>query len=780
MTGDATTGTRRPRRGAPSGPGRRHRSTPGRVSRGRAALATLAGGFALFFFPAAGAPQSRPDTPDLAAKGTVPGGAAAWTVSSGCLGGQRAGAWTRLELVPGPDLGAVAGETVFAWAQDPDGRFVRSPAAVLRARPDGTLAASTHVRIGRPTSRIAVELERAGGRGTPEDTASLPASAVEIVLPDPIPSTHRVLVVVGDLPAARRAARLMSGPGSPPLEVVDQASGSAAAGGDSPLDYDLAEVILVCGRELGSLPAATVAGIDAWVRGGGRLVLCAGGSAATISAAAGPASAWLPGPVERLVPLRRVAGLESYARAGGLAARPGVAGLEVPVFANRRQFAGSVEAFEGSGPTDLPLVTRTAHGFGAITWLAVDPDAGPLRGWSGTDSLLVRALGGRIEQEGLTARHDPGAADLGGQLRESLERAGGPEGASNRVPFEAIAVLGLLYVLMLYPLDWWIASRTRPWLAWVSLPVLVTAFSALAWGIGAARRPPPGAPARAVEVIDLDGAAGSIRGHGWVAAWSDTNASFDLAIAAAPPEEATVSWFADAGTGFGGIDAAMPHPSLAAADCRYDETLAALEGVAVAASSNRLFEACWRRPVDGGEPLLTSALTRDAQGVVEGSFAHHLPFAIENSRLAHGGWVYDIGTLPAARTVDLRATRGPRSLAGALKRPGPTGDREEVGAWDRHEADPLRILEIAGFHAAAGGAAYTLLPPGRLGRIDLSPLLAVDRAVLFGTVRETAAGWTIPWRLARRSAGQATAVDVSTVGRIVRIVIPLSVKGERP
>jgi hypothetical protein len=707
---------------------------------------------------------------------TTPAPAApGWDVTAGLGGAYRAGSWVPLRLVPAPDVGLAAGDRVFVWAQDPDGRFVRAPAAPLEAGPDGVLAARVSVRVGRPAGRILVEHE-------PATAAAARAGAGDITLADPIPSTHRVLVVLGDLPSAGRAARLMTAPEAPPLTVVAPLERGTGAAGWSPRDYDMADMMIVCGRAVSSIPAAMLAGIDAWVRDGGRLVFCAGGSAGAVAAGGGPAATWLPGPIDRLVPLRRVAAIETHARTAGLAARPGASGVEVPLLGNRRMLPGTVDVFEGTGPADLPLVVRSAHGFGVITWVGLDVDDGPLRGWTGTDSLLVRLLGGRVDEgDGGAAAREPGAADLAGQLRTALERAGaGGTPPVAKVPFEAIAGLGLLYVLALYPLDWWIASRWRPWLAWFTLPALVTLFCFATWGIAQRRGPATDAPMRVAEIVDIDVVAARVRGHGWAAAWSAANAAFDLEVSGATTADAAVSWFADAGTGFGAIDAPMPHPTLAAADYAYGGSLAALDGVAVAAGSNRLFEASWQRPAPGQTPLVTSTLFRDGQGILRGDVAHHLPFALEDCRLAHGGWVYDVGRLPGGTTLDLRTSRGPRSLAGALQRRTTADDGDVPNRWRRDERDPLRILEIVGLHAAAGGTAYTLLPAGRLGRLDMSPLLAVDRAVLYGKVADRGkvadgfAAWTTPWRI-NREAGKPVAVE--PVARLCRIVIPLKAAG---
>lgn len=712
--------------------------------------------------------------------------AGAWDVTVGFADNYRAGSWTPLIISPHAADTAAAGDTVHlgdtvhVWAEDPDGQFVRSPPAVLAADAAGRLVARACVRIGRPTGRLRIEHTPAAG------TATISTAR----LPDALPSTQEVILVVGDLPAARRAVRLLPrGDGPPPtiLEPFTAAGAGVIAAGPQARDYDGLDTIILCGTAVADLAADVVAGIDAWVHAGGRLVLAAGTSAEALGQGGGPAAGWLPGPIERLVPLRRLTALETFARSSLLASQPGAATLRVPLLANRGRVPGTVEVFEGATATDLPLVVRRTVGLGTITWVACDLDGAPFRTWPATDTLLVRLLGGRGPER--ANDHDVEGfvetTDLTAQLRRALEALPREPGGrpTAPAPFAIIIGLGLLYVLCLYPLDWWLASWSQrkglgngP--AWLSLPLLVAGFTGLAWLVSARHLPAVGTAAQAVELVDLDAASGLVRGRSWIAIPQRDNTSIAVAVAPGPdggmPDErsaaaagtaAAVSWFADTGRGFGGIDAAVPHPTLAATDYRYEGSLAALAAVPVAAASDRLFEAAWiarRSP----ERIVTATLARDAQAALDGEVAHHLPFALDDCHLAHGGWVYDLGTLAPDATVRLRASRGPRSLAGLLTRRAAVGERDLAVRWNPGETDIVRILEVAGFHAAAGGTGYTRIEAGPLSRLDLSPLLA-ERAILFG---RGPAGPGSPWRIV---AGEHP-VPVATDARLYRIVIPLT------
>jgi hypothetical protein len=700
----------------------------------------------------------------------------------------RTGSWTPL-TVEFSTSAADLPRAVCVWVEDPDGQYVRSPASPVETGDDGRPVARLTVRFGRPNARVLVEEIR----GTDGGTASAPQS-----LPASVPATESVMLVLGDLPAAERASRLLTrDDGTRPRVVAinPRVSGTGAGGaatlGRTAQAFDGADSIIVCGRSVAAFDPAVLQGVDAWVRHGGQLVFIAGMSAADVERGDAPAASWLPGSIAKLVPLRRGNAIEAYARASRPLDKGAFAGQEVPLFKNPQAIEGSVDAFEGRGPADLPLVVRRAHGLGTLVWVGVDIDQAPWRDWSGSDSLLVEMLRGRkgVKDAGRAGETDRGSLDLAGQLRQAIDRFPGVA----PIPFELIAGLGILYGVCLYPLDWWLVSGRRrggpagglrsSWLAWVSLPLVVAAASGLAWSAGQRFKGTAWKTSDA-SLVDIDVDSGLVRGASFAGIWSPVNARLDLAVAADQgrfpiatadagtprPTERDVTWFAACGRGIGGTDAPSPHPSLAAANYGYGGSAAALNGIPIAASSSRLFEA----EIIGhtATAAVESTLAREGQGTLRGEVTSRLPFPLEDCVLAHAGWLYDVGVLNAGQSFSPAAGRGPRSLAGALTRRTQNKDREINVRWNVAERDPLRILEIAGFHEAAGGSGYTSLESGRLARFDLSPLLPLDRAVLVG--RGPA---LIDWQCRPQSLDRTdTSIQVppmSGQSAIWRIVIPL-------
>lgn len=681
-------------------------------------------------------------------------GDAAGDVTAGIGGFRRTGSWTPLVVTA---RATAAGDTVRVAVEDPEGQFVGSPPAVLVAEGDKAVARFT-ARSGRPSGRVRVERSGAGG-----------AAVHEAELGEPIPSTESVLLVYGELPAAARAVRLLDREqGTATRVLAVNPAREPLALGLSARDFDAADAIVICGTCLAGMSADVQVAIDGWVLGGGRLVLLAGESAAAIAADA-PAAAWLPGQVRSQASLRRLGAVESYARVGGLAERLPEGVLQVPVF---DACAGVVDVNAGDGAAAVPFVVRRSRGFGTATWVGVDLDAEALRGWKGSDAMLFAALGGRV-------RSDDGertaTGDLAGQLRAALDtfpRAGNAAGTRRPVPFELVAAIGILYVLLLYPLDWWLVSRSgRPWLSWLTLPAAAIACTAVAAGLAAAWGAGREAEARTAEVLDIDAATRLVRGTSWAAVFSPDNDTIDVQATGRPSWSGTaaaVSWMADAGRGFAGMETPVPHPSLAADDYGYGSSLATLERVPMAAASSRPFEASWTGEVS--ESVVETTLHRTTEGTLGGSVMHRLPWALRNCRLLHAGWLYDVGTLEPGRPYDTAAGRGPRSLVSALTRRSAVKERESGTPWEEAVTDVGRILEVAAFHAAAGGAGYTGRAGGRLARLDLSPLLPLDRAVLVGVLPEGEPA--TDWRLALGAAGAVEPVAASA--SLCRIVIPLA------
>jgi hypothetical protein len=711
------------------------------------------------------------------------------TVEVGIGGVVKSGFWTPVTVRLPEALVAAPTRLVAVEAEDPDGQWLRSPAVRPEPSGDGNWAARLLIKRGRRGGDLRVVVltgtqgdtqgDTQGRGGEALKTAATPAVLREVIpLPDEVDSTQELLLVIGSLENAERAVRLAAREDGTRALVINAAPPSetatiplAAGAGPPGLAYDAIDRAIVCGRAIAAGGREQqLAELDQWVRDGGDLVLLAGMSLPEMVAASPTAAGWLPGQFSRLIPLRQTAALETYARANRPLDRGAIDGLKVPVFAAESPLDGITEAVVGGATNDPPLVIRRAHGFGRITWIGIDLDTRTFQTWPGTDSLLLELLDtGRLDLAGgRTAEVRRGGLDLAGQLRLAIDRYPGV----SAVPFELIALLGLLYVAALYPLDWWLASRFQHygWLAWLPLPLLVITFTAISWGAATSYKQ-SGWQLHTAGIVDIDQASGGSRAASYAGVWAADNGRFSLAVS---PDHAddldtirtAVSWFAAPGRSLGGPDALTPHPSLAAADYHYAADLSRLDTMPMAAASSRLFESTWTGQISSLP--FRSTLERTGQGTLRGTLQSQFSATLNDCVLVHGGWLYDVGTLAPGDRFDAAEGRGPRSLGATLTRQQVVKDRSVASRWDADAENLDRILEIAGLFAAAGGSGYTGLEAGRLARLDLSRLLPLDRAILIGR-GPPATRWTID----RSGPTEASATAVETPTVLWRVVLPV-------
>ena len=169
-----------------------------------------------------------------------------------------------------------------------------------------------------------------------------------------------------------------------------------------------------------STPSPQLTALATWVRMGGRLLLAVGVEAGEILLPGSPLAELAPGKFDSLVPLRRGTALEAYVDTNEPLSTAGPLDLRVPQLTGAR---GRIEAYEGLHPRDLPLVVRTPHGFGEVTFVAFDLGRPPLAEWKARPALFDRLLRRTVvderksEPESLGQVTTLGFVDIAGQLR---------------------------------------------------------------------------------------------------------------------------------------------------------------------------------------------------------------------------------------------------------------------------------------------------------------------------------------------------------------------------
>lgn len=474
--------------------------------------------------------------------------------------------------------------------------------------------------------------------------------------------------------------------------------------------------------------------LDEWIRLGGRLVLCVGAKAEAALGERSPLAQFVPGKLDKMVPLRQTGALETYCRSPVSVFPSGGEriGMRVPRLTDLH---GTVEVREA----DLPLVVREPRGLGQIVFLAGDLDAGPLAAWAGRDALSARLLDLPPAQLDEAERNVPlmhyGYNDLAGQLRSALDRYEGVR----PFPFWAVALLVSAYIVLVGPFDYFLVHKVfrRVHWTWVTFPLVVAATCVAAWLLAYAMK---GDRLRThqAEVLDVDVAAGSVRGTMWVNVFSPRNESFKLSFRPRLPDggepggvRVVAAWLGLPGGGLGGMKPSGTDPLLRSGEYRFSPALDALEGVPIPFCSTKSLTARWAG-TGGNWPA--AELTDDEQSL-RGSITNAFDFPLEHCVLIYDRWAYDLGTIGPRQTAPI-GTEAKRSelktfLTGRrLVYDEKDKYRQETTPFDPASADVYYILRAMMFYEAAGGQRYTGLGNDYQGFLDLSGLLRTGRAIL--------------------------------------------------
>jgi hypothetical protein len=479
---------------------------------------------------------------------------------------------------------------------------------------------------------------------------------------------------------------------------------------------------------------ARVQALDQWVRMGGRLVLCVGSQGSEILAPGAALQQFAPGRFERMVPLPQTGAIETYC--GSRLSANDVGGGKVTMRVPRLiDVQGVVEAAEGR----LPLVIRTARGFGQVIFVAADLDQLPLRKWSDRPMLVARLLDlptTRVEdpKDDASVMHQ-GYSDLSGQMRSALDRFSGVR----LVPFWLVAGLIVVYILLIGPGDYFFLRKVvgRMEWTWLTFPLIVVLVCAGAYVLAYKLK---GNQLRVnqVDLVDVDAASSRIRGTTWLNVFSPRMESFNFSVEPRQPEGGAASdarvwtaWLGLPGSALGGMNPHAGGTMLWNSQFRYASELDGLFDVPIQVWSTKSLTARWEGPIAA---CPTADLT-EADPVVVGTITNTLPFPLRNCILAYHGSVYEIGTLAAGQSTRLEPTAKRSELKTLL-----TGQKHvlvegekwqnEATPYDQASTDIPYILRMMMFHEAAGGRRYTRLLNGYQDFVDLSSLLKADRAIL--------------------------------------------------
>ncbi len=411
-----------------------------------------------------------------------------------------------------------------------------------------------------------------------------------------------------------------------------------------------------------------------------------------------------------------------------------------------------------------PLLTRASFGFGLITAFGIDPAVAPMSRWDGRHSFLKRLLLSRTDTESAkspvrSSLSQSGITDLASQWRAAAIHI--PEIARPTL-WGALGLL-LVYAAVIGPLDYLLVHKLlkRPHWTWVSLPLLVAVTSL---GTVWLARATNGNVEKLtqLDVVDIDSVGQEVVARSWATAYATENTQWHVEarptrVPANHPQR-VLSWLGFPENASGGMyrDSGF---DIGHAVARSAADRSSLDGVPVAQWSSKSLtsEATWTTE----RPLVESQLTSTVAGELDGRVVHHLPFDLLDWIVVIDKWIYrphprfgeaatiwraDQPWTPKDERNYGRELRGFLQRATVTKVEGKKGSVKEDALLKKERynplvLDPADILQMMTLHESAGGKAYTGLDHHSLSAFDVTPLLALDRAVVIARVAEPTTEW---------------------------------------
>ena len=524
--------------------------------------------------------------------------------------------------------------------------------------------------------------------------------------------------------------------------------------------YDPVSLLVIAGHSV--LSAEQADAVRDWVAGGGRMVISLPATRSVAEEILQPFARWLPVSLAaEPVIVSEFGKLEFFARKN----------VRIP-FRGRMPVPG-VKINEGevlAGSRDEALLVRSPFGLGSVTVLALDLTQPPLSNWS-----ELTALGRRLAERSSEATasttvasrnlqlSSTGITDLATQLHAVQEDFAGVTRASQWL------VMGLLalFLLAIGPVDYLLVHRVLKWPrgTWITFPLWVMLTLVLATGL-ADRWNGNAFRVNQLNVVNFDVGSSTCHQRLWTNVYSPVTERRSVVVASAimpgsagrpaptgQPEptgsadKRQSGWSGIAETAFGG----MLRPAGVQVG-RADYRLAAdatIDGLPLMQWSSKPLMTEIHSTIEG---LVESDLQSNGVGQLAGTLTHRFPGPIEDWFLAYGNRVYrykkslnDNLSLPLAPRTPLRIDQPnmfPRELRAFLtgkaavgtQTPGSPGSdfASQFTRYDPLSRDPAEVLRILTFHDETGGSKYTGLTNRLLETEDLSHLLKLGRAILFG------------------------------------------------
>ncbi|MCC7083904.1 MAG: hypothetical protein IT427_02730 [Pirellulales bacterium] len=687
----------------------------------------------------------------------------------------KLGCWTPVEISLSESPGQ--GRGVEIQAADGDSIPVRfSESSTVGSR------VFAYANIGRGDRPIDVLLRQADRAGNPCEAQTLRTLASD-ELPRALPATNEWIVelgaTIGFVELAARARHDNDDPAH--LEAIELDRSQWLP--DQWYGYEGIDVVAIAGtpgvQEFFADPASIDA-LEHWVRLGGTLLIACGEETELLFSRDRPLSRFAPGEFGGMgsISSSKFGTIETFAGTEGKVERLNATTLHVPIW---NHIDGRVKLRTGSTAADVPLVILSPLGFGEVVFVGLDLHGPIFSEWPSRGQFMQRLLGSRSQRSASTERFDfsrgmqLGYVDLSGQLRGALDQFG----AVGLIPFWVVATLALVYIAILFPLNYWLATRwlKRPQVAWLVFLLVAAAFSASAYGVANASKGER-LWINQIDLVDIDSAEGTARGTTWFNVFSPRNAKFDLQVRVDGAKEAEdgagenrrrraeagsrnlefakplgnqtpdfqatrdsstslISWLGLTGAGVGGMNSKAGGAPLFDAPYEIQAGQGRVVGAPIGIWTSKAFVARWQDVFTSLEADLSQA----AGGGLHGSIANHSNTSLTECVLMFGNSVWSIGKIEAGETrnLDRLDPQSAQQVDSYLTQRELYSTSSHTPPYDRSSFDVARILEIMMLHEAAGGTNYSGLLHRQQRYVDLSNQLEFGRAILIGRVTTGAA-----------------------------------------
>ena len=685
----------------------------------------------------------------------------------GFSGVYKLGCWTPITVELRGGSQAWTGVVVVA-VPDTDGvptRVISEPNRPVGIDPEQATRVRLFVRIGQSMSPVKVQFISSDGKERAKRTFY---AVTEYAGPEAAPGR-----ITGGVPATNRVL-LEFGPVLGLGELIQNEGGSdeqlttrvarVEQADDLPTQwygYESVETVLLTTSEpelyRPLLQRGRIEALQKWVKQGGRLVLFCANNAEELLAEDGVLASLAPGKFEKMEQLSQAQPLATFS------------GSEQPITHNRRldlsvpsllDVQGQILASAGRSATNVPLVVRTRRGLGEIVFVGLDFDRPPLRDWAGRSSFLRRVLDWKeTDKNKQTVEHQE-VEDLSGHLRNSLDKK---FVGVQVVPFGLVALLVGIYILLIGPGDYFFVKRIlrRTELTWLTFPLIVLGVSAAAYGI-ANRMKGDQLRVNQVEIIDVDltgvGTADNdssnnfARGTVWTHFFTPQVSEFDLRLQPSylgqtelAESENLVSWLGLPGYSLGGMQASGSQTSVFDAGYQFGTNLSSMQRLPVQVWSTKTLTARWSARVNAP---VQAIFKQDGEELLGGTITNDSKLELEDCVLLYGRWAYNLGRMPAGKTIDIDETLQPRTVK-TLLTSATAGDTTSINTADdgtvpfqNGEWDIARLIKAMMFYEAINGPRYTNKTHRYQSFVDLSSLLKQNnQAILLAKCNAPGSQW---------------------------------------